>query len=78
MWKRGLIRRMADFCRQCSKEVFGEDFGDLKGLVPKFGPFAAVICEGCGATHVDLGGNCIYHGGGTSEECLGRNTVRVV
>ena len=23
---------MADFCKQCSEEIFGEDLGDMKGL----------------------------------------------
>ena len=69
---------MADFCKQCSEEIFGEDFQDFAGIQPTFGPLAAVICEGCGVTHVDFEGNCIYHGGGNSEECLGRNTVRLV
>jgi len=69
---------VADFCRQCSEEIFGEDFGDFRDCSPTYGPFKAVICEGCGATHVDFEGNCIYHRGGTSEECLGRNTVRLV
>lgn len=54
---------MADFCKQCSLELFGEDNGDLKGLgdgrklEPGFGWTA--ICEGCGFTIVDDDGACI-------------------
>lgn len=48
---------MADFCKQCSEEMFGEDFGDLRGLS---GPHDThVICEGCGPTVVDAEGRCI-------------------
>ena len=58
---------MADLCRQCSLDTFGEDFGDLAGLgssqtPPKtLGPGEgwSVICEGCGFILVDEGGNCI-------------------
>ena len=54
---------MADFCRQCSIETFGEDFGDLKGLsTPEHtaqGLYAVVLCEDCGPIQVDHEGNCI-------------------
>jgi hypothetical protein len=53
---------MADFCKQCSIENFGQDFGDLAGLgegpIPEGTGFVA-ICEGCGIIMVDLDGNCI-------------------
>jgi len=63
---------MADFCKQCSMELFEEDCGDLKGLgngkmlMPDFG--WSVLCEGCGPTLVDVEGICIAawcpkHGG---------------
>lgn len=59
---------MADFCKQCSLELFGEDFGDLKGLTTnedwKKGLAAVVICEGCGVIQVDPDGRCI------SPDCL--------
>lgn len=59
---------MADFCRQCSIEVFGEDLKDLSGLSSpedtKNGLYSVVICEGCGATQVDHEGVCI------SPDCL--------
>lgn len=57
---------MADFCKQCSLETFGEDFGDLQGLTRPidtlFNLYALVLCEGCGATQVDHTGCCIHHG----------------
>lgn len=68
---------MADFCKQCSIDIFCEDFGDLKGLVTeeevKEGFFAAVICEGCGFIIVDHLGvckdkNCEKHGSEQKSE----------
>jgi hypothetical protein len=54
---------MADFCKQCSEELFGKDFGDLKGLISeeevKKGFGAVVICESCGYTLVDHEGRCV-------------------
>lgn len=48
---------MADFCKDCSEELFGRDCEDLKGLITedqwKEGYAAPVICEGCGYTYVD-------------------------
>ncbi len=43
---------MADFCMECSIEIFGEDFGDLAGLgngetLPA-GHGWSCLCEGCG------------------------------
>lgn len=49
---------MADFCKQCSIEQFGEDFGDLAGLADLDNEVLA-ICEGCGFIEVDCEGNCI-------------------
>jgi len=53
---------MADFCKACSIEIFGEDFGDLKGLISKReydkGMSRAAICEDCGYILVDPDGNC--------------------
>lgn len=54
---------MADFCKQCSIDIFGEDFGDLKGigdgtpLAPGMGWLA--LCEDCGDAIVDDEGVCI-------------------
>ncbi len=58
---------MADFCKQCSEEMFGEDFGDLAGMAPydKEGLYPVVICEGCGPIQVDNEGRCI------STDCEG-------
>lgn len=67
---------MADFCRQCSIEIFGEDYEDLKDLGPrdqlKPGEGWLALCEGCGSTVVDNEGNCIatncpIHGKRTEE-----------
>lgn len=54
---------MADFCKLCSEDIFGEDYGDLKGLSSvedtAKGMYAVVICEGCGPTQVDHNGVCV-------------------
>lgn len=56
---------MADFCRQCSIEVWGEDFGDLANLGPKdyraLEPDEgwAALCEHCGPTLVNNAGECL-------------------
>ncbi len=59
---------MADFCKQCSLKIFGEDFGDLAGLSmivhTSFRMYCKVICEGCGVTQVDHTGKCV------SKNCL--------
>ena len=57
---------MADFCKQCSIEMFGEDFENLKGLgdgtelKPGYG--WSVLCEGCGPIIVNDDGECIDKG----------------
>lgn len=48
---------MADFCKQCSIEEFGEDFEELKGLCESGTVFT--MCEGCGACHVNKDGECV-------------------
>lgn len=57
---------MADFCKQCSIETFGKDFGDLAGITTEEdenqGLYAIVICEGCGVIQVDQHGSCISVG----------------
>ena len=59
---------MADFCRQCSLELFGKDFGDLANITKKRdykkGLAVVVLCEGCGYIQVDPKWNCI------SKDCL--------
>lgn len=52
---------MADFCKQCSIEMFNEDFKELEGLC-KEGDAIRVLCEGCGPPDgvlVDYKGRCI-------------------
>lgn len=59
---------MTDFCKQCSLDAFGEDFGDLEGITSKDdwakGKAVAVFCEGCGPIQVDPAGNC------ASDDCM--------
>lgn len=59
---------MADLCKQCSIETFGEDFGDLANITTKEnelqGYYAVFICEGCGFIQVDHKGNCV------TSDCL--------
>ncbi|AIW04010.1 hypothetical protein EM69_004005 [Salmonella enterica subsp. enterica serovar Typhimurium] len=51
---------MADFCKECSIDMWGKDTGDLSGLITeaevKEGYGAVVICEGCGIIRVDNNG----------------------
>lgn len=49
---------MADFCRQSSIELFGQDFGDMKGLCDSKS-FIEVLCEECGFSSVDSDGVCV-------------------
>jgi len=55
---------VADYCQQCSIELFGEDHRELAGLGPEGqtlepGYGWSVLCEGCGPTLVDDDGKCI-------------------
>lgn len=57
---------MADFCQQCSTEIFGKDFKELANLMPpeKYdaakGIGCGALCEGCGDyIVVDIDGKCI-------------------
>ncbi len=56
---------MADFCTQCSRNMFGKDYGDMRGLSHPidtcFKLYPVVLCEGCGATQVNHRGECIHH-----------------
>lgn len=56
------LEPMADFCQQCSIDMFGEDYGDLAGLVTEQeaaqGLGANVLCEGCVNAFVDHAGRC--------------------
>lgn len=54
---------MADFCRQCSIDIFGKDYKELAGLgrgrrLKKDHGWPA-LCEGCGSTLVNAKGECI-------------------
>lgn len=59
---------MADFCKQCSIDLFGEHTHDLDNLTTQEdwenGKAACVICEGCGPIQVDPEGNCV------SDDCI--------
>lgn len=58
---------MAEFCRDCSIEVFGEDFGDFAGIAGE-GEVVAVLCEGCGdVIWVDQSGVRFIHDGKREE-----------
>lgn len=74
---------MADFCSQCSIELFGKDYGDMAGITSPEdwakGLAAIVLCEDCGAIQVDPGGLCIsdcdknhgkWHWRSWSKKCL--------
>ena len=54
---------MADFCKQCSIDVYGEDMKDLSGLSTELDTngdlYPVVLCEGCGPTQVDHTGVCV-------------------
>lgn len=63
---------MADFCKQCSIEMFDQDFEELAGITShadwQEDKAAVVICEGCGPIQVDPEGNCV------SKDCLKKHT----
>ena len=53
---------MADFCKKCSLDVWGEDTKDLAGLLTideaASGEYATpVLCEGCGSIYVNQDGH---------------------
>lgn len=56
---------MADFCKICSINIFGEDFGDMAGIsTPEQTAderYLVALCEGCGPCFVDHKGICITH-----------------
>lgn len=68
---------MADFCMQCSLELFQIDFGDLAGMSTREdtykGLFCFALCEGCGPIQVDHEGRCVspdcteFHGAVATE-----------
>lgn len=54
---------MAEFCKQCSIEIFGADYGDFVGIsieeATKAGLYPIVLCEHCGPCQVDHEGTCV-------------------
>ena len=66
---------MADFCKQCSEELFGKDFGDLAGITKPEdwdkGLACVVLCEGCGSIQVDPEGRRI------SIDCLRKHNKQM-
>ena len=54
---------MADFCKQCSIDHFGQDTKDLADITSREDwekqQACVVICEGCGVIQVDPEGNCV-------------------
>lgn len=59
---------MADFCLECSDNMFGEGYCDFIGVtLPETwarGEACVVLCEGCGWIQVAPNGACV------SEDCL--------
>lgn len=57
---------MADFCRECSIELFDKDFHDLANLSTeqqtKDELYVLALCEGCGPIQVDHTGTCVTIG----------------
>lgn len=66
---------MADFCQECSQEIWGFDTKDLAGLISKEdmdnGIRAHVICEGCGWILVDHEGRRVSPDDNMQEEEAG-------
>ena len=58
-----MVILMAEFCKQCSIKVFGEDFSDFENIVTeeqeKRGFVIHVLCEECGVTYVNRAGECM-------------------
>lgn len=56
---------MADFCKQCTEELFQVGHNDLSNLVSAEeeaeGYMATVLCEGCGPIQVNREGKCLSH-----------------
>jgi hypothetical protein len=55
---------MAEFCKQCSLDLFGEDHTELAGLgglAPTLlpGECYPALCEGCGFIGVNDYGECV-------------------
>jgi hypothetical protein len=66
---------MSSFCKQCSLEMFQEDFRELAGLLSHEdadnGYLLEALCEGCGPTIVNEDGVCM------KPDCLKRHNGEV-
>lgn len=65
---------MADFCKQCSISLFGQDYGDMKmsdSKSLKQGEGFSVLCEGCGPTLVGKDGECLFANENEPPEKMG-------
>jgi hypothetical protein len=50
---------MAEFCKECSIKMWGNDTRDLADIVSQ-GDVAFVLCEGCGYCWVDENGKRVF------------------
>jgi len=67
---------MADFCKQCSEDIFGFDTKDhAHGQSVEEGYGYSRICEGCGFTMTDHNGVCLYHNDGKNGCMVARGEV---
>lgn len=71
---------MAEFCKQCTLEVWGDYPSDFVGITTHEdvaeGMYAWVLCESCGHIPVDVDGscvgeNCCVHGKDPTHDSLG-------
>lgn len=73
---------MADFCKQCSIQMFNHDYKELAGLLSdQDDPYVDMaLCETCGYVAVNENGECVdpacaYHGSCT---CLKDPTITCI
>lgn len=54
---------MSDFYKQCSIDIFGEDYHDMAGIThveeEREGKYRWVLCEDCGSIQVNSLGECV-------------------
>ena len=58
---------MADFCQQCSVEIFQKDYRELANLC-KEGELVQALCENCGSCIVNHNGTCIMDDSDTHKD----------
>lgn len=65
---------MANFCLQCTTDLFGEEYAKKNDFVgvsspsdTEMGLYVTVLCEGCGPCQVDHTGRCV------SKDCHERH-----